>query len=101
MNAPMRRMKRNLLWGPLAVLGLSGCVSTTPQLDSAFGRAVNQAKVQQTLNPGVASAANPVGLGGTPARESIERYHDTFRAPPPTFEIIFGTGGGTPSGGGR
>ena len=101
MNATGRSLKRNLICGSLAVLGLSGCASTTPQLDSAFGRTVNQAKVQQTLNPGAASTANPVGLGGTPARESIERYHDSFRAPPPTFEIIFGTAGGASSGGGR
>jgi hypothetical protein len=97
MNARMRM----LLSGTLAGFVLPACMSTTPQLDSTFGQAVNQAKMQQILNPGPASTANPVGLGGTPARESIERYHDTFRAPPPTFEIIFGTGGGASSGGGR
>lgn len=97
----MNAKKWNVPCATLGVLLLSACASTTPHMDSTFGQAVNQAKMQQILNPGPVSTANPVGLGGTPARESIERYHDTFRAPPPTFEIIFGTGGGASSGGGR
>jgi hypothetical protein len=88
--------KRNvkLVIGAISVSVLCSCASTTPQTDTRFGHAVNQAKMQQMLNPDAGTKAQPVdGLGGTPARESIERYHDTFKAPPPTFEIIFGTSG--------
>jgi hypothetical protein len=92
-----RNMK--LIIAAVGVSALCSCASATPQADSRFGHAVNQAKLQQTLNPDAGSKTGPIdGLGGTPARESIERYHDTFKAPPPTFDIIFGTG---TSGGGR
>jgi hypothetical protein len=89
----MDSKKTQLIIGALGMLTLCACASTTPQADGRFGHAVNQAKLQQTLNPGPASTTIPSGMGGTPARESIERYHDTFKAPPPTFEVIFGSGG--------
>ena len=79
-----------------AVLGLviSGCVSTTPNLDSRFGEAVNQAKVRQTLNPAASRNTDPVaGLDGASSKESIDRYHDSFKAPAQTFEVISGSGG--------
>jgi hypothetical protein len=95
----MDTRKVKLVIGAICVSALCACASATPQTDSRFGHAVNQAKMQQTLDPDAGSKARSVdGLGGTPARESIERYHDTFKAPPPTFEVIFGTG---TSGGGR
>ena len=79
----------------VAALNLQGCGSKTPYLDSRFGQAVNAAKAQQTLNPQASLNPTPVsGLDGTAATESIGRYYDSFRAPPPTFEIFFGTAGG-------
>ena len=76
-----------------ALATLGACASPTPRLDSAFGHAVNVAKLQQTINPEAGMRSDPVtGIGGVPARETIERYHDSFKAPPPTFEIIFGSG---------
>jgi hypothetical protein len=87
-----------LMVGVLTAATLYACASPTPRLDSSFGHAVNTAKMQQTLNPDASSNRDPVaGLGGTAARESIQRYEDSFKAPPPTFEIIFGSG----SSGGR
>ena len=88
----MTANKTKMVIGALGALTLCACASTTPQADSRFGHAVNQAKLQQTLNPGPASTTIPSGMGGTPARESIERYHETFKAPPTTFEVIFGSG---------
>jgi hypothetical protein len=72
---------------------LQACASPTPQLDSRFGDAVRAAKLQQTLNPDAGRQVSAVdGIEGTPARETMERYQDSFKAPPPTFEIIFGSG---------
>ena len=82
--------------GLAALLVLQACTTTTtPHLDSRFGYAVNAAISQQTLNPEGGKTRDPVsGLGGVPAKESIDRYNDSFKAPPPTFEVIMGTGGG-------
>ena len=72
------------------MLGMGGC-NVTPNYDSKFGYAVNAAKAQQTLNPDAALNRNPVdGLDGTSAKLSVERYQNTFKEPPPTFEIFFG-----------
>jgi predicted Zn-dependent protease len=85
--------KSKLLYAALG-FAVSGCVSTTPQLDSRFGDAVNQAKVQQTLNPAASKNTDPVvGLDGTSSKDSIDRYHDSFKAPVQTFEVLSGSGG--------
>lgn len=71
-----------------SALALSACASTTPQLDSRFGHAVNAAKAQQTLNPSASNNPDLVsGMDGRAAVHSIDRYGDSFKAPPPTFLI--------------
>ena len=81
----------------LTTVTFSGC-ATTPHLDSRFGHAVNAAKAQQMINPDASRNSDPVmGLDGTPAKDSIDRYQNTFKEPPPTFEIFFGA----PAGGAR
>jgi hypothetical protein len=83
--------------GVLIGMTISGC-TTTPVYDSKFGNAVNAAKAQQTISPDASRNTDPVaGLDGTPAKDSIDRYQNTFKEPPPTFEIFFGA----PAGGGR
>lgn len=79
---------------------LAGCASTaTPEFDAHFGQAVLAARAMQTLNPIAASNQDPVlGLDGKAANEAIGRYHDSFKAPPPTFNVI-NIGGGISSGG--
>ena len=72
------------------MVGISGC-NVTPNYDSKFGYAVNAAKAQQTINPNAALNADPVeGLDGASAKQSIEGYQNTFKEPPPTFQIFFG-----------
>ena len=74
---------------PIA-FGIAGC-NAAPNFDSHFGYAVNTAKAQQIINPDAALNSAPVvGLDGTPAKNSIDRYQNTFKEPPPTFEIFFG-----------
>ena len=75
----------------LSVLSLAACASRTPQFDARFGQAVNAAKAQQTLDPqAVTKAPLPSGMDGPAADESVHRYRDSFKSPPPTFVIING-----------
>jgi len=91
----MNPMNLKFLFSALSLAALAGCTTTTPHLDSKFGHAVNAAKAQQTLNPEASKNTDRVtGIDGTPAKESVDRYHDTFKAPPPTFNVInINTGG--------
>ena len=83
-----------LLGMALVISAASGCQSTTPVLDSRFGDAVNSAKAQQTINPEASRNPDPVaGLDGTAAKDSLDRYQNTFKQPPPTFTIS-NVGGG-------
>ncbi len=86
--------KRTQWLAALLAVTLGGCMSTTPHLDAGFGRAVNAAKTRQTLNPDASKNPDPVaGIDGAAAKESIDRYQSSFREPPPSFEIFFGSGG--------
>lgn len=73
-----------------AVVQLTGCASsTTPVLDSRFGDAVRAAREAQTLNPTASANRNPVlGIDGKAAVNSLERYQDSFKTPPKSFEVI-------------
>lgn len=73
---------------------LTGCVSiTTPELDAKFGDAVRAAREAQTLNPTASASQQPLpGLDGRSAVNAIDRYQDSFKAPPSTFTP--NTGGG-------
>ena len=85
----------------LAALASSvvGCASTTtPNLDRQFGDAVRSARAQQTINPEASRNPDPVaGIDGKAAAEAMGRYHDSFKTPPPTFNVI-NIGGGLSSG---
>lgn len=87
--------------GALLLGGLSGCVSQAPIVDGQFGAAVVAARAQQTLNPD--AAQRPVGVSGLDGRSAklgLDRYHDTFKAPPPSANV-FNIGVGADTGGGR
>ena len=84
----------------LACALLAGCASSTPNYDARFGDAVRQARQAQTLNPNAATTAVPIGgLDGRTAREAAERYHETFKSPPPVVNVI--NIGGTSNSAGR
>ena len=79
---------RHLLF-VLACALLAGCASSTPNYDARFGDAVRQARQAQTLNPNAGTAAVPIGgFDGRTAREAAERYHETFKSPPPVVNVI-------------
>jgi hypothetical protein len=79
--------------------GIAGCTAT-PELDRNFGNAVRAARLQQTLNPNAGSNTGPVaGLDGAAAKSTIDRYNDSFKAPPPVINVI-NIGGSIAGGGG-
>ena len=82
----------------LAVL-LGGCAaSTTPNYDARFGDAVREARQRMTINPNAGREGDPVaGMDGLAASEAFDRYHDSFKAPPPVVNVI--NIGGSVSGG--
>jgi hypothetical protein len=68
---------------------LSGCAGVTPQYDARFGEAVRAARLAQTLNPQAsADRQGAQTLDGRSAVNALERYQESFKAPPKTFEVI-------------
>jgi hypothetical protein len=91
---------QKLLIGFVATL-LAGCaVPPTPNYDAKFGDAVRQARQMQTLNPDAGTRPPvAVSMDGKAANESMVRYHDSFKAPPPVTNVI--NIGGSIGGGGK
>jgi hypothetical protein len=84
-----------------ALVGLlAGCSTTTPNYDARFGDAVRDAKRKMTIDPEAGKNADPVtGMDGRASRETMVRYKDSFKAPPPAVNVI-NIGGGIGGGGG-
>lgn len=81
-------MKRTLVLA-LSALVVAGCTSTAPRADAGFGDAVRSNVAAQTLDPAAGKRNDPVvGLDGRAGKLAVERYHDSFKAPPKTFEVI-------------
>lgn len=74
---------------------LGGCaIPATPSYDAKFGEAVRQAQALQTLNPDAGKNTDPVtGIDGESGKAAIDRYQESFRTPPRSFEV-FDIGGG-------
>ena len=71
---------------------LTACAATTPALDANFGNAVRQARTNQTLYPNASANRDPVlGIDGQAGAAAQERYQESFKAPPKTFEVINAT----------
>lgn len=77
---------------------MAGCApiprSVTPVYDTKFGEALRSALLKQTLNPNAGAIPDPVaGMDGMAARETILRYQEGFKEPPPVANVI-NIGGG-------
>jgi hypothetical protein len=81
-------MNKSLTLLLLALLG--GCAtSPAPNYDLRFGQAVREARQRMTINPNAGSNPDQVlGMDGPAAHESIGRYEDSFKAPPPVVNVI-------------
>jgi len=77
---------------------LVACTQLTPNLDSSFGNAVNQAKAQQTLNPDASRNTGPVsGMSGEESGLVMDAYHESLKTPQPPATVI-NIGGGLSGG---
>lgn len=90
-------MSSRFISGLTAVLAaslLAACATpTTPALDARFGDAVRAARERQTVDPAAGARADPVsGIDGKAAVHAQDRYHESFKTPPRTFEVL-GIGG--------
>lgn len=86
MNTTIRHATTALGLG--ASLLMAACSSTTPQLDASFGKALREARANQTLNPRASDNKDPVlGIDGQAGVAAQQRYQESFRAPPKTFEV--------------
>ncbi len=74
----------------VAGLGLlAGCVAIHPQVDQRYGQAVTAARDAQTFNAQASRNPKAVsGIDGMAAKETMDRYVETFKAPPPTMNVI-------------
>jgi hypothetical protein len=89
----------------LALASLAACsTTTTPNYDANFGNAVREAKQKMIINPDAGKEPDQVtGIDGKAARETVIRYHDSFKSPPPVTNVINigGSLGGEGAGAGK
>ena len=86
---------KTLLISAVVASVVGGCAAPAPYLDEHFGLAVNSAKAQQTLNPDASRNTDPAAVPSMPADHAVDEYHNSFKAPAPTFPVInVGVGGG-------
>lgn len=79
---------------------LCGCTAmdgarsgAAPRTLEAFGDAVREARSRQVIDPHAGVGQLPVvGIDGQAAVSAWRRYQDSFREPPPAFEVM-GIGG--------
>ena len=94
-------MERQRIWIIAAALSAqAGCVGIHPEYDSRAGEAVVAARAMQTLNPGGTNVNVVPGIDGRPAKETMDRYVESFKAPPPTVNVL-NIGGSLNDGGGN
>jgi len=80
---------RNIFAIAAALWLTAGCVSIQPGGDERFGEAVRAANRAQTINPqGAPNRDLAAGIDGSAAKETMDRYVNLFKAPPPTMNVI-------------
>ncbi|QAU33456.1 hypothetical protein [Janthinobacterium sp. 17J80-10] len=78
----------NKLAGPIMLCLVAGC-STTPHYDTKFGDAVRDARMRMTIDPDAGKKQEQLaGMDGKAAQESIVRYQNSFKEPPPVVNVI-------------
>ena len=100
MNIPQTK---RITAGAFASLLLSGCMPTTPYWDAHLGETVDLAKAQQIKDPDAGKKhPAPNGVDGVAAKQTMDRYHRSFREQAPTSDAftIGVSGSGSSSGAG-
>lgn len=84
-----------LLMTSTVVAMQAGCAPTTPKYDSRFGQSVRMTMAQQVIDPNAGSIEVPESMDGPAARETVIRYRNTFKEPPPAQNVFnIGVGSG-------
>lgn len=85
------------LTGALVIVGLTGCVATSPDWDARFGEAARTAAAQQVIAPDASRNADPVtGIDGKAAQGAMGEYAKSFTQPQPQPDVLtIGVGGGS------
>ena len=83
-------MRNTKIIGTIVAMGLTaGCVSIHPEVDQRYGEAVTTTTRAQTINPqGTRNPDVVSGIDGRAAKETMDRYVESFKAPPPTMNVI-------------
>ena len=89
-------MHGNFLGGLLLACMLAGCAGaggveagSGERLRASFGDAVREVRTRQTLYPDASSNSEiATGIDAQAAVSAWRRYQDSFRAPPPAFEVL-------------
>jgi hypothetical protein len=72
-----------------AVLATGCAQTTTPHYDMQFGAAVKDARMAMTIDPAAGARPDEVrGINGRVANETMKRYQDSFKEPPPVTNVI-------------
>jgi hypothetical protein len=81
-------MKNLTLWA-IALLA-AGCANTpTPNYDAQMGAAVRDARLAMTIDPAAGNRPDEAkGIDGRAAKETLKRYQDSFKEPPPAVNVI-------------
>lgn len=81
-----------------AGLALSGCAllpAPAPRVDGLFGTSVRHAVSAQTARPDAGQrAAEPAQFDAQAAVAALAKHRESFKTPPPTFNVIGITSGG-------
>lgn len=76
------------LTGAIMICLVAGC-STTPNYDTKFGDAVREARMRMTIDPDAGKKQEQLaGMDGKAAQETIVRYQDSYKSPPPVINVI-------------
>jgi len=85
------------LTGALVIVGLTGCVATSPNWDARFGEAARTVAAQQVIAPDASRNPDPVaGIDGKAAQGAMGEYAKSYAQPerhPDAFTM--GVGGGS------
>ena len=71
-----------------AALLAAGCAET-PNYDARFGVALRDAQLAMTIDPNAGARPDLIkGIDGRAAKETMKRYQDSFKEPPPVTNVI-------------
>lgn len=89
----MRRKHLSVLLVAAAMVGCAGLdaegLAMSSRMRESLGDTVRDARIRQTLDPEAARRPSPqIGIDAPAAVSAWRRYQESFRSPPPAFEVL-------------